>query len=114
MNKSMWKAEKLGSPALVAAQKKRIAKRKTKQGMDPKHPRWDEFLFRLEGPEGCNFRKKAGKLVWICGGGTDRSKAEAILKSMVSIDIRASLKYFYDNGGHCDCEILFNVATKGM
>jgi hypothetical protein len=29
--------------------------------MTPKHPQWREFIKRLCGPEGLNFRKVAGK-----------------------------------------------------
>jgi len=28
---------------------------------------------------------------------------------MSNVDIDASLKFFEMHGGHCDCEILFNV-----
>lgn len=103
--------------------KKKISKRMSKpvgkvktQRMDHGHPRWDESLWRFDGPEGCNFRtsKATGKTTWRCEGGYDKTKAEAILKAMGDIDIQSSMKYFEKNGGHCDCEILFNVAPKGM
>ena len=83
--------------------------------MNKKNPRWDEFLCRLDGKEGCNFRKIKGKdgLTWTCDS-KDRGRplATKILKAMGLTDkeIKGSMKYFDDNGGHCDCEILFNVA----
>lgn len=83
--------------------------------MTPQHPLWEEFVRRLEGPKGCNFKKdKKGKVTWTCKGGTDKSKAKAILESMVresmaNIDVEKSLAYFEEHGGYCDCEILFNV-----
>jgi hypothetical protein len=78
--------------------------------MNPQHPRWQEFVTRLEGPEGCNFRKdSSGKTTWNCKGGRDKRLAIAILQQMADIDLDASVNYFESNGGYCDCEILFNV-----
>jgi hypothetical protein len=81
----------------------------TKEVMTDKHPRWEEFCNRLAGPEGCNFRKKPdGNTTWTCFGGTDKTFATRILEAM-GMDVTASLAYFSEHGGHCDCEILFNV-----
>jgi len=78
--------------------------------MTPDNFRWVEFCERLEGPEGCDFRKdEKGEITWKCSGGTDKSKAKAIMESMGNIDINKSCAYFDAHGGHCDCEILFNV-----
>ena len=74
--------------------------------MTPKHPRWNEFCVRLAGPEGCDFKDNH---TWKCDNTSNRPFATAILKTMTEIDIAASMEYFDDNGGHCDCEILFNV-----
>lgn len=82
--------------------------------MNPRHPRWIEFLTRLEGPEGCNFQAgsegQAGGSTWLCFGGRNKEKALKILESMDGINIPASLRYFERKGGFCDCQILFNVA----
>lgn len=81
--------------------------------MNLNHPLWDEFTERLEGPEGCDFRLKdpsdANSVVWKCSGLSDREFATAILKTMPDIDIPGSMAFFDNNGGYCDCEILFNV-----
>jgi hypothetical protein len=77
--------------------------------MTPRHPLWKKFAERLDGPEGCNFKDINGKFTWSCKGGMDKSKAKAILESMADIDVEKSLAYFDEHGGHCDCEILFNV-----
>jgi hypothetical protein len=78
--------------------------------MNPKHPRWDEFCERLAGSEGCNFKEdKDGNTTWKCNGGYDKSYAIRILQTMPEIDIEKTLKYFDSHGGHCDCEILFNI-----
>ena len=79
--------------------------------MSPKHKDWEKFCELLEGKEGCNFKKnKNEKINWKCKGGNDKSYATAILtKYFPKIDLKKTLKYFDDNGGYCDCEILFNV-----
>jgi hypothetical protein len=82
--------------------------------MTPEHPRWDEFYKRLEGPEGCNFVKlEDGQTAWHCAGaGPNRYVlASAVLWEMgfTMADIRASFAFFAAHGGHCDCEILFNL-----
>jgi rhodanese-related sulfurtransferase len=83
--------------------------------MTPNHPKWDEFVTRLEGPEGCNFREDPEHgIVFNCGGGKDKSKAAAILRRMgfESPAVAESLEYFEEHGGYCDCEILFNVEPQ--
>ena len=80
------------------------------QPITPGHPHWQSFIERLSGPEGCHFREdEIGDLTWYCGGGQEKSKAAAILKTMPDIDVEGSLAYFDQHGGHCDCEIVFNV-----
>jgi hypothetical protein len=47
-----------------------------------------------------------------CGdrqGKPSHQSARAILSNM-ECDITASLEFFREHGGHCDCEVLFNVA----
>lgn len=84
--------------------------------MNREHPRWEEFLKRLEGPEGCNFQEKEPgnplSITWLCAGGNNKDFATKILTDMGGIDIDKSLAFFHANGGHCDCEILFNVADS--
>ena len=70
------------------------------------------FLDLLEGKKGCNFRedKKRGT-IWNCKAGNDKSKSIAILNDM-GFDyqqIFEILSVTEDNGGYCDCEILFNA-----
>ena len=73
----------------------------------PRHPRWNEFLDRLSGPEGCNFTDTA----WTCYG-TDKRFCRKILASMGLSDraIEVSLAYFEDYGAYCDCEVVFRFA----
>jgi hypothetical protein len=71
----------------------------------PRHPRWEEFLDRLEGPDGC----AVTQLGWICFN--DHRFSRRILAGMGLHEpaILASLAYFRDHGGYCDCEVLMNV-----
>ncbi len=82
--------------------------------MCPDHKWWSEFILRLEGPDGCDFREDAtvkGGTTWECGGGTDKTRSEKILRDMGFDDggVFASLYYFEQHGGACDCEVIFNI-----
>ena len=81
--------------------------------MTPDHPRWNEFVEALEGPGYCNFHEEElgnpNSIKWHCEGGMNKPYAKAILEKMSGFDVEASLRFFEENGGHCDCEILFNV-----
>ena len=81
-----------------------------KELMTPENKLWEEFRKRLAGQEGCNFRKnEEEEIIWDCSGETDKPLARAILETYDSIDVESSLEYFSNHGGHCDCEVLFNV-----
>jgi len=77
--------------------------------ISPRHPRWEEFLDRLSGPEGCNFRT-----TWTCFGGTDKRHSRRVLAEMGLSPraIEASLAYFEDHGGYCDCEVVLNLGSE--
>ena len=76
--------------------------------MRPRHPRWTEFIDRLAGPDGCNFKAET----WTCFG--DTRLTERILAGMgwEPAAIAASLRYFRSRGGYCDCEVVFNVDRR--
>jgi len=74
--------------------------------LTPKHNRWHEFTSRLGGSEACDFREDG---TWKCKGGIDKTFSTSILTDMGGIDVPATLEYFTKHGGHCDCEVLFNV-----
>ena len=71
----------------------------------PRHPRWDEFIERLAGPDGCDFQKDE----WICSGELEMTRR--ILREMgledASIDVSTS--YFKDHSAYCDCEVVINI-----
>ncbi|HAL24388.1 MAG: hypothetical protein UY31_C0024G0003 [Candidatus Wolfebacteria bacterium GW2011_GWE1_48_7] len=79
--------------------------------MNIDNPRWDEFVSQLSGPDGCHFRKRADSddATWSCDHFKERSLAKEILEKMGNVDIEATLKYFDENGGSCDCNIVFRV-----
>lgn len=88
--------------------------RKAREAMTPSHPRWKEFVARLEGPEGCNFRLKDPKdresIRWTCAA-DGHPLATKILKAM-RFDVARSIAYFREHGGYCDCEVVFNVKPR--
>ncbi len=85
---------------------------KTIEIVGPGHDRWEEFCERLAGPTGVNFRyDEAGELCWDCDS-SEIIYAVRILQLMGfdQDSIHASLDYYRDHGGFCDCEILINIA----
>jgi len=79
--------------------------------MKPGDPSWPRFVELLEGPQGCNFREEDGQTTWTCNQSWERPMAARILKKFFpAYNIKKSMKCWEDRGGHCDCEILFNVA----
>jgi hypothetical protein len=76
--------------------------------------RWPDFVDRLAGPAGCHFREEGGKIRWDCCGNSHKYLAAGILASMGldEEDIEATLRFCEQEGGHCDCEILLNVAEQ--
>jgi hypothetical protein len=89
----------------------RDARRMSLGTLTTRHPRWVEFIERLSGPEACDVREGAdGNITWRCSART-REYAAAILRDMGASDgdLLATLDYFDEHGGHCDCEIWLNV-----
>jgi hypothetical protein len=67
--------------------------------LNTESPRWDEFADRLvdELPGvtlACDHSYRAAK---------------QIMTDMGGVDIPASIEFFQQHGGYCDCEILLNV-----
>lgn len=85
------------------------------EAMTVNHPRWREFVARLEGPEGCHFRRRkprdAKSTTWKCTSSPHFELATPILQSM-GMNVEHSIAYFRKHGGFCDCEILFNVENS--
>ncbi len=74
----------------------------------PGHPRWNEFVDCLVGPEGCAFNGET----WTCFG--DTRFTERLLRQM-ELDpatIAICTRHFRRRGGYCDCEVVFNVGHR--
>jgi hypothetical protein len=71
--------------------------------MTPHHPRWDEFCERLAGPE------NGANAIDACAHDHTAAIATLFAMGFSEDDVTASLDYFTAHGGHCDCEILFNL-----
>ncbi len=69
-----------------------------KQIVDQKHQYWRAVHFRLN--DGLINKGK-------CDHSFDT--VEQILFSLPGVDVGGTLDFYMDNGGYCDCEILFNV-----
>lgn len=80
--------------------------------MTPAHPKWNDFMVELEGPKGCRFRQKLvlgmRSPTWKCGGSIRRPICRRLLKKY-KVDVAATLEFFRERGGCCDCEVIFNV-----
>ena len=77
--------------------------------MTTDHPMWNRFFARLVAQ--LDFRNSSsGNTVFRCDNTHD--KATEILKDIGGVNIPETLDYFKDNGGHCDCEIVFNVPAS--
>src|SRR5262245_35465091 len=78
--------------------------------MRPGQPRWQEFMWRLKGPEGLNARLgPGGALQWDCHDDLRGSAAVLARMGLTLREIEASCRYFARQGGYCDCEVLLNV-----
>jgi hypothetical protein len=76
--------------------------------LTPESGRWDTFtetLYLALFPDGDDKRTTC---LGDSGPGVHRY-AKKIMKDMGDVDIAASLEFFQAHGGHCDCEILYNV-----
>lgn len=77
--------------------------------LGPQHKLWKSFLLKLKGNEGVRFSLSEGKAVWYCNHTLRRTRA--ILQQYVKdgIDVEATLEFFHEHGGTCDCKVLFDV-----
>jgi len=84
--------------------------------MNINHPKWDEFITKMMGSDGCNFQGEAAEdFTFTCFHDGDFRFAKKFLEEL-GCDTDKSLEYFQSNGGMCDCEIIWNVerSAKGF
>jgi hypothetical protein len=73
--------------------------------MTTDHPLWRAFCDRLG--KACDFQGATPETTtWRCDG--DMRRTFPILRAL-GCDVWASVDWFWDRGGTCDCTILFNV-----
>jgi hypothetical protein len=75
--------------------------------MTPQHPRWNEFVARLNGAMLPLQEPDTGELSWICPSDPTFPLSSEILTVISGIDLGATLAFFADHAA-CDCEILLN------
>lgn len=75
---------------------------------------WEFFFDTLSGPYGCNFKDGPNGMTWVCKGGSDLTFTKEILEEMLDDEVeRARILSVIDVfGGHCDCEVVFNVQER--
>jgi hypothetical protein len=75
--------------------------------MSPAHPDWVAFWGVLSSR--LTVRDEGGKPSWSCQH--DYRHARAVLADeWPKLDVEATLEFFREEGGYCDCEILLNVS----
>jgi hypothetical protein len=69
-----------------------------------------------EHPDFPRFRQLLREQIWPpgqakrCPGGRDKPLTQKILKKhFPDIHVAATMRFFEDHGGYCDCEVLLNV-----
>lgn len=85
--------------------------------MTPAHPRWSEFYDQLEellSRWGCS--GDGTQLDGKTGAVAPQSRPTLCMSRRLLIEmgcnVEASLAFFRDNGGFCDCEVLLNVEPE--
>jgi len=79
----------------------------TKEHMGTKYREYQD-LFKYLGRK-CNFHKEKGNTTWTCHGDLGFTEAWCKRNKMDFVRVKHILEFF---GGHCDCEVLFNVDTE--
>jgi Protein of unknown function (DUF2695) len=79
--------------------------------MTPRHPRWREFIGRLHEALAPEFDEDGNLVRWRCAG-NHRHTVEALHGMGLTLgETDDSLRFFNEHGGHCDCEVMFNVVA---
>jgi hypothetical protein len=65
--------------------------------MTPQHPRWNEFLAKLDQAA-------------LCRNTTEH--AASVLAEMGDLDVERSLAVLRESGGRCDCEIVYGLGAR--
>jgi hypothetical protein len=76
--------------------------------MTPTHPAWDDFTSQLG--RALDFKGEPDDLHWQCDG------MDQVRETLRNFDVETepTVSYFLDNGAHCSCEVLFNIAAPAL
>ena len=80
-------------------------KNNTKEVLTPSHKLWPKFRKRLDDAITTYVDEKLHSK---CQG--DLSLTIRIIESLQNIDIKETVIFFKECGGHCDCKVIMNVA----
>lgn len=81
--------------------KNEINHEQKRQVVDQDHPYWRAVyarLFDLYYEKGCNH---------------NHNIVESILMSLPNVDVNRTIEFYKENGGYCDCEVMYNVYRDG-
>ena len=93
----------------------------TDEIMTPHHPDWEEFVTRvtdaLAGPAAATLEGQALVNAAIRGcnsqhAGKEPFETSRAVLALMDMDIEASIAFFRERGGGCDCETMLNVASR--
>ena len=92
----------------------------TPEVMTPKSPRWDEFCDGLDkalglldcGGDGTQLDRKTGKVIPLNPDWPTHALTKRVLTLMRHVDVEASIDFYEQHGGCCDCEVMLNVVKK--
>jgi hypothetical protein len=92
----------------------------TPEVMTPKSPRWDEFCDALDkalglldcGGDGTQLDRKTGKVIPLNPDWPTHALTKRVLKLMGHVDVEASIDFYKQHGGYCDCEVMLNVVMN--
>jgi hypothetical protein len=86
-----------------------------KPPMNRSHPQWREFIERLAGPEGCDFRlggewgNNDDQPWWDCDGTFEIAKK---VLANYDVDYEASIEYLADHvGDGCSCSVVLEFGS---
>ena len=92
----------------------------TPEVITPKSPRWDQFCDELDealgllgcGGDGTQLDRKTGKVIPPNPDWPTHALTKRVLTLMGHVDVEASIDFYEQHGGYCDCEVMLNVVMK--
>ena len=80
--------------------------------MTPDHPQWDEFVRQLgESPQRRASHEHGNIVRWSCDGTWGAPSTSCATWACDLAETQDSVDWFHRHGGHCDCEVMLNIAV---